>query len=78
MHVHCLKRFHGISKNFEVLNLILKRKVHHANDVTVKYLIDIMSEKLHNYLKLPGKFVRNYSTRLIRRDGSERDMDWLM
>ena len=61
-----------------MLNLILKRKVHHANDVTVKYLIDIMSEKLHKYLKLPGKFVRNYSTRLIRRDGSERDMDWLM
>ena len=78
MHVHCSKRFHGISKNFEVLNLIPKPEVHHANDVTIKYLIDIMPEKLHHYLKLPGNFVRNYSTRLIRRDGSERDMDWLM
>ncbi len=79
MHVRCFKRFHGISKKFfGVLNLILKPEVHHANDVTIKYLIDIMPEKLHHYLKLPGNFVRNYPTRLIRRNGSEREMDWLI
>lgn len=58
--------------------MILKPKVHHPNDVTIKYLIDIMPEKLHHYFNLPGKFVRNYSRTLIRRDGSEREMDWLM
>lgn len=61
-----------------MLNLILKPEIHHANDVTIKYLIHILPNKIHHYLKLPGKFVRNYSTRLIRRDGSEREMDWLM
>ena len=61
---------------FEVLNLILKPKVHHPNDVTVKYLIDIMPEKLHQYFNLPGKFVRNYSPVLIRRDGSERELNY--
>ena len=37
-----------------------------------------MPEKLHDYLHLPGKFVKNYPTRIIRRDGSQREMDWLM
>ena len=55
--------------------LILKREVHHPNDVMVKYLIDIIPEKLHNYLKLPGKFVKNYPTRIVLRDCSEREMD---
>lgn len=63
---------------FEVLKLILRPEIHHPNDVTIKYLIDIMPKKLHHYLKLPGKFVCNYPTRLIRRDGSQREMDWLM
>ena len=56
----------------------LERKVHHPNDITVKYLTEVMPEKLHHYLGLPGKFVCNYPTRVIKRDGSEREMDWLI
>lgn len=37
-----------------------------------------MPEKLKNYLKLPGKFVQNFPTHIIRRDGVEREMDWLI
>lgn len=58
--------------------MILKPKVHHPNDTTIKYLIDIMPEKLHHYLKLPGRFVCNYPTWIVRRDGSQGEMDWLM
>lgn len=58
--------------------MILRPEIHHPNDVTIKYLIDVMPEKLHHHLNLPGKFVRNYPSRVIRRDGSEREMDWLM
>ena len=58
--------------------MILKSVVHHPNDVTIGYLIDVIPEKLHHYFKLPGKFVCNYPTRIIRRDGTEREMDWLM
>ncbi|WP_458405082.1 hypothetical protein [Methanobrevibacter sp.] len=58
--------------------MILKPEVHHPNDVTIGYLIDVMAEKLHHALGLPGKFVKNYPTRIIKRDGSEREMDWLM
>lgn len=58
--------------------MILKREVHHPNDITNTYLTEMMPEKLHHYLKLPGKFVRSYPTKIIRRDGSEAEMDWLM
>lgn len=58
--------------------MILKPEVHKPDDVTIGYLIDIAPEKLHSRLNLPGKFVKNYPTRIIKRDGSEREMDWLM
>lgn len=58
--------------------MILRPTVHHPNDVTIKYLIDVMPNKLHHRLELPRKFVKNYPTSIIRRDGSEREMDWLM
>ena len=37
-----------------------------------------MPEKLKDYFKLPGKFISNFPTKIFRRDGSEREMDWLM
>ncbi len=37
-----------------------------------------MPKELHHYLKLPGEFVCNYPTRIIKRNGIEREMDWLM
>ena len=58
--------------------MILRSQVHHPNDVTLGYLINVMPEELHKCLGLPGKFVKNYPRRIIRRDGSEREMDWLM
>ena len=58
--------------------MILRPTVHHPNDVTIKYLIDVMPEKLHHRLGLPGKFVKNFPPNIIKRDGSEREMDWLM
>lgn len=62
----------------EVSNMIVKNGIHHANDVTNIYLSEIMPEKLHSYFKLPCKFNRNYSTKIVRRDSSEGEMDWLM
>ena len=58
--------------------MILQKEIHHPNDITNRYLIEIMPEKLHDYLGLPGKFLKNYPTRIILRDGSQREMDWLM
>ena len=55
-----------------------EKTIHHADDVTLAYLIDVMPKKLHKRLKLPGKFIKNYPTRIVRRDGSEAEMDWLM
>ena len=52
--------------------------VHHPNDITFKYLYTVMPEKLKNYFKLPGKFVRNFPTNIIIGDGMEREMDWLI
>ena len=57
---------------------IPRHTVHHPNDVTIQYMIDVMPEKLHHRLKLPGKYIKSYPTRIIRRDGSEREMDWLI
>ena len=58
--------------------MILRREIHHPDDITIGYLINVMAEKLHHRLNLPGRFVKNYPRRIIRRDGSEREMDWLM
>ena len=58
--------------------MILKPTVHHPNDVTIQYMIDVMPKKLHHRLGLPGKYIKSYPTRIILRDGSEREMDWLM
>lgn len=55
-----------------------KRKVHHPNDVTNVYFSELIPEILHKYFRLPGKFVRNFTTRIVKRDGSEGEMDWLM
>ena len=52
--------------------------VHHPNDITFKYLYTVMPEKLKNYFKLPGEFVRNFPTNIIIGDGMEREMDWLI
>jgi hypothetical protein len=56
----------------------LTRKVHHANDVTSTYFTDVIPKILHSHFRLPGKFVRNYTTKIIRKDGSEGEMDWLL
>ena len=58
--------------------MIIKKKVHHPNDVSVKYFQATEAKKLFDYFKLPGKFVKNYSPRVVKRDGSELEMDWLI
>ena len=58
--------------------MILKKDIHHPNDVMNKYFENVMPEKLKDYFKLPGKFISNFPTKIFRRDGSEREMDWLM
>lgn len=58
--------------------MISKKKVHHPNDVTNRYLTISIPEILHNYFHLPGKYVRNYTTQIVKRDGSEGEMDWLI
>ncbi|WP_405307298.1 hypothetical protein [Methanobrevibacter sp.] len=52
--------------------------VHHVNDVTNVYFSNVIPKVLHRYFRLPGKFVRNYTTRIVKRDGSEGEMDWLI
>lgn len=54
------------------------KKIHHANDVTNVYFSNVVPKILHRYFRLPGKFVRNYTTRIVKRDGSEGEMDWLL
>lgn len=58
--------------------MIKNKKVHHPNDVTNTYLTNVIPEILHRYFNLPGKFVRNYTTKIVKRDGSEGQMDWLI
>lgn len=58
--------------------MILRKKVHHPNDVSTKYLQETEGEGLFNYLKLPGKFVKSYPSIIVRRDGSHGEMDWLV
>ena len=53
-------------------------EIHHPNDVSFKFFEATHPKILYNYFKLPGIFVRNYPTTIIRRDGSEREMDWLI
>ena len=55
-----------------------KKKVHHPNDVTNRYFSEVIPRILHKHFRLPGKFVRNYTTRIVKRDGSEGEMDWLI
>ena len=57
---------------------MLVSEIHHPNDVSFKYFEATRPKILYNYFKLPGIFVRNYPTTIIRRDGSEREMDWLV
>ena len=54
------------------------KEVHHVNDVTNIYFSTVIPKILHKYFRLPGKYVRNYTTRIIKRDGSEGEMDWLI
>ena len=35
-------------------------------------------KNLKTTLNWPGKFISNFPTKIFRRDGSEREMDWLM
>ena len=58
--------------------MILRKKVHQANDVSVKYLEETEGEELFNFFKLPGKFVKSYPKIIVRRDGSQAEMDWLV
>ena len=58
--------------------MVLRKNIHHPNDVLNKYFENVMPEKLKNYFKLPGKFISNFPTKIFKRDGSEREMDWLM
>ena len=58
--------------------MYLANKVHHVNDVTNIYFSNVIPKILHRYFGLPGKFVRNYTTRIVKRDGSEGEMDWLL
>ena len=58
--------------------MILRKNVHHPNDVSTKYLEETEEEGLFNYLKLPGKFVKSYPSIIVRRDGSQGEMDWLI
>lgn len=55
--------------------MIIKKKVHHPNDISVKYFQATEAKELFNYFKLPGKFVKNYSPRVIKREGSELDKE---
>ena len=55
-----------------------KRRIHHPNDVTNRYFSELIPKILHRHFRLPGKFVRNYTTRIIKQDGSEGEMDWLL
>lgn len=58
--------------------MILRKNVHQPNDVSTKYLEETEGEGLFNYLKLPGKFVKSYPSIIVRRDGSQGEMDWLI
>lgn len=58
--------------------MVFKADIHHPNDIINKYFVDIMPEKLKNYFGLPGEFTSNFPTKIFKRDGSEREMDWLM
>ncbi|MBE6500469.1 MAG: hypothetical protein E7Z80_08010 [Methanobrevibacter thaueri] len=58
--------------------MILNQNIHHPNDVTNKYFSEIMPEKLNHYFKLPGEFIRNFPTKIFLRNGSEREIDWMM
>ena len=58
--------------------MILRKKVHHPNDVSVKYLQETKEKELFDFFELPGKFVKSYSKLIIRRDGSTGEMDWLV
>ena len=56
----------------------LKSEIHHPNDILVKFSQNVFPKEMFEYFKLSGKFVKNYPTVIIKRDGSERRMDWLI
>ena len=58
--------------------MIVRKNVHHPNDVSTKYLQETNGEELFNFFKLPGKFVKSYPKTIVRRDGSQIEMDWLV
>ncbi len=58
--------------------MIATKEVHHPNDITNIYFTQVIPEILHRYFRLPGRFLRNYTTRIVRKDGSEWEMDWLI
>lgn len=57
---------------------IFRKEVHNPDDVTIKYLINNLPDKLFLYFGLPGEYLMNYPVRIVKRDGSEREMDWLL
>ena len=58
--------------------MILRKKVHHPNDVSTKYLEETEGKELFDFFKLPGKFVKSYPRIIVRRDGSQAEMDWIV
>lgn len=46
--------------------MILKPEVHNPNDVTIKYMVDVIPKEIHHRLGLSGIFVKNYPTRIIK------------
>lgn len=58
--------------------MVLKKNIHHPNDAMNKYFSEVIPEKLKNYFNMPGRFEGNFPTKIFRRDGSEREMDWLI
>lgn len=58
--------------------MVLKKNIHHPNDAMNKYFSEVIPEKLKNYFSMPGRFECNFPTKIFRRDGSEREMDWLI
>ena len=64
----------NLKKMVDVI-MIIKKKVHHPNDVSVKYFQATEAKKLFDYFKLPGKFVKNYSPRVVKETGA--NLKWI-
>ena len=55
--------------------MILKKDIHHPNDVMNKYFENVMPEKLKDYFKLPGKFISNFQQKFS--DVMEANVKWI-